>query len=714
MNFLCDQCKQKYHVADEKVRGRAVTRFKCKKCEHVIEIRTGGDADADAGSGPVEELSTAREIPASIPPPAATPVPRPTVPRPTTGSTGVPRPSTNSSLPTAAARAASSSLPGRPATGVGLSTSAANAASAARPSPTAPPRPTPAAPPRPTTSSSLPAAKSIPSRPSAPSPLRSSLSPRAEEPKKPATNASALLNATETGWYAGVRDVPVGPLTRSELAIKIEAGDITPDSLVWREGLNDWRPLRDVEELGDLLRQAGERMSGGLLGTMGRKAPTANVVPIAQARPAVRPGFESPESDGPEPAGDDEPTRMTSLAELIATSEAGNRTSAPAPAPAPAPARVSMEPPARAAMEPPPPARASMEPAATPRASMEPAAPARISMEPAAASPVVAPAVFEPVPAPKAAPVAPVSPAALVASSEPTMDIEPAAPFVLGPTTPAASTPQPAPLVATPRETKQGRLPVGVWVMMAGVGALGIAVGVVFRPAAPPPSPSAPVQAPAPPAAVEQPGVRTVGAEIHLPTEEPTPAAPIPPPAPPVVAPTPTPAPSRPAERARASTGGSSNGGSSGSGSAAGGASRGGLSAAQLAMMNAQLGGGGSAGVTGGSGPAPTTLRTAPQAESGGGLSGAARAGQVVEMLQRSNAVGSCWNSATRRNPAHPRESIRVQLDVNSAGRATAVRVNGADDPDLSTCIQQRARGQFYGAGGQVTAEASFNLTTGS
>ena len=48
MNFVCDQCKQKYHVADEKIRGRAVTRFRCKKCDNVIELR--GDAVQDATS----------------------------------------------------------------------------------------------------------------------------------------------------------------------------------------------------------------------------------------------------------------------------------------------------------------------------------------------------------------------------------------------------------------------------------------------------------------------------------------------------------------------------------------------------------------------------------------------------------------------------------------------------------------------------------------
>ena len=38
MNFICEKCKQKYHVADEKLQGRAVTRFRGKKCDHIIEL----------------------------------------------------------------------------------------------------------------------------------------------------------------------------------------------------------------------------------------------------------------------------------------------------------------------------------------------------------------------------------------------------------------------------------------------------------------------------------------------------------------------------------------------------------------------------------------------------------------------------------------------------------------------------------------------------
>jgi predicted Zn finger-like uncharacterized protein len=705
MNFLCDNCKQKYHVADEKVRGRAVTRFKCKKCDHVIEVRLAGSTEDATES--VADLSAARELPSSVPPPSPAPAPA-AAPRPATGPTAAPRPATG--LPTAPRQPTGTALPtaSRQPTGTALPTATATGA-APRPA-TAPRQPTGTAlptsaatsaaakpAPRPATGTGLPVANATTgTRPAAaPSPLRSGLTSRAGEPKKTPSSASMLLNATETGWYAGVRDVPVGPLTRAEVAAKIEAGDITPDSLVWREGLDDWRPLRSVDELSDLLRQAAEKMSGGLLGTMGRKpasapAPATNVVPIGQARPAEKPGAESLLDDAGE--ADDEPTRMTSLAELIAKNESSNRATRTGPqAAVPSAAKPAEKPEEQ-----------------KPAASAAPVAKPASEPEKPAVAPAVAPA--EP-PAPTAAPVAKISPAALAGPTDPTVSVEPSATpaFTMGAA--PAPTATPAPVVAQPQTAKKGGLPLGVWVLILGVGATGVAVGFVMRPAAPPPVAAAVApaitQVRATPA--EPPIGRSVAAEIHLPAEPAQAPAAAP------AEPTQPTAPAAPALQAAAAP--ATRSGSSGTRATNGGSggSRGGLTAEQLAMMNAQLGGAPAGVGSGSGGPTTSSLRTTQATDSpaGGGLTGAARAGQVLEMLNRSNAVGSCWNAATRRNPAHAREAIRVQVDVTSAGRATAVRVLGASDPELTNCIQTRARGQFYGAGGAITAEASFNLTPG-
>src|SRR5882724_11166870 len=37
MKFLCENCKAKYQIADDKVAGRTV-RMKCRKCGHMIEV----------------------------------------------------------------------------------------------------------------------------------------------------------------------------------------------------------------------------------------------------------------------------------------------------------------------------------------------------------------------------------------------------------------------------------------------------------------------------------------------------------------------------------------------------------------------------------------------------------------------------------------------------------------------------------------------------
>src|SRR5262249_55749982 len=50
MKFLCDRCKTKYSIADEKVR-RKILKIRCKNCSSIITVRDP-DAKPDAGSKP--------------------------------------------------------------------------------------------------------------------------------------------------------------------------------------------------------------------------------------------------------------------------------------------------------------------------------------------------------------------------------------------------------------------------------------------------------------------------------------------------------------------------------------------------------------------------------------------------------------------------------------------------------------------------------------
>lgn len=85
-------------------------------------------------------------------------------------------------------------------------------------------------------------------------------------------------------WHVSIQDVPVGPMKREELARKIGAGAVTGDSLCWREGFDDWRPLKDIAELAPLLRKSTP--PPGL-------APQRPGAPVS-ARPGQRPSGPAP------------------------------------------------------------------------------------------------------------------------------------------------------------------------------------------------------------------------------------------------------------------------------------------------------------------------------------------------------------------------------------------------------------------------------------
>jgi hypothetical protein len=50
-------------------------------------------------------------------------------------------------------------------------------------------------------------------------------------------------------WHVAVNDSPVGPHTRDEIARMLLAGTVNAQSLAWREGLDDWLPIRSIPEL---------------------------------------------------------------------------------------------------------------------------------------------------------------------------------------------------------------------------------------------------------------------------------------------------------------------------------------------------------------------------------------------------------------------------------------------------------------------------------
>ena len=90
--------------------------------------------------------------------------------------------------------------------------------------------------------------------------LAQALQPGAALPSVPAaasTPAEASTTApagppplpTGTQWYLGQDGRQIGPLTSSDIRARVAAGTGTPETLVWRAGLEAWARLGDMPEL---------------------------------------------------------------------------------------------------------------------------------------------------------------------------------------------------------------------------------------------------------------------------------------------------------------------------------------------------------------------------------------------------------------------------------------------------------------------------------
>ncbi|MBW1811059.1 MAG: zinc-ribbon domain-containing protein [Deltaproteobacteria bacterium] len=54
-------------------------------------------------------------------------------------------------------------------------------------------------------------------------------------------------------WYCAIEDEQVGPLGLAEVENRWESGQISPDSLAWHPGMEDWKPVKDIPKLRYLL-----------------------------------------------------------------------------------------------------------------------------------------------------------------------------------------------------------------------------------------------------------------------------------------------------------------------------------------------------------------------------------------------------------------------------------------------------------------------------
>jgi predicted Zn finger-like uncharacterized protein len=234
LKFFCDQCKAKYQIADDKVVGKTV-RMKCRKCGHIIELRAevtessviAGLAAMPSSSAPPASLSSGLSSDA--------PAPRPVAPKP---------PARPPPKPNALATSLTSTKP-----------------AAAKPE-------------RLPTGSALAGA------------FKSSVQ-REEEGSAPFDMADL---APGDDWYVAVNGVPVGPIRIAEVRRKAALGAVTEDSLVWQEGLDEWRPLKTFPNLAANVREAA---ASGRISMTPPPPEGRHSSPPAPRSPSMRTGTQS-------------------------------------------------------------------------------------------------------------------------------------------------------------------------------------------------------------------------------------------------------------------------------------------------------------------------------------------------------------------------------------------------------------------------------------
>lgn len=565
--------------------------------------------------------------------------------------------------------------------------------------------------------------------------------PAAPAPRRPAAPPSSP--AALDGWHAAIQDVPVGPLSRDELSKKMAAGAVNEASLVWREGLEDWRPLREVPELLAFLRETRKPKTaprpprpaaprppapGARAGAPRRPAPPPAAPRPAAPRPAA-PRPARPAARGGMVAGrgaaaaaaldglsdfdqDDEPTRVGSAIDFEAVEREREAARREQSKPAALPPEPEPSAPSAAAPKPAAPAK----PAAPPKKPAAPKPAAKPAVEPAAAKA----ATPEP-PAEAEAPAS--SPGATPSPLSGPSDDDAFDPFSASQPPPAeeesddkaaAAMPVPvaAPLategqLAVPAEEKKRGLPIGAWIAIAGAMAFGVALAVIVGQKlilTPEPQPVATTE-PTPPPTAEP------DDPLELPPEEPeTPETPE------------TPAegdtPEEPSEETETETEpaapASGSGQRAGSRRSHGGGARPASNDTETTPSRPTGGRGGStlsaeaqarfdrAAGDSTSGMARVRERAGVLDERRSAGGGGLNADQIRAVVARERSgVQRCYESAARRTGQAPSTRLDVDITVGGSGTVTSARVRGTAFADLSTCVQRTVlRWRFPATGG--------------
>lgn len=219
MQFVCDRCKAKYDIDEARLRGKSV-KIRCRACGNILEVR-----DPNLPPGSVPSL-----------PPVAPPRGRERVATPI-GAARVPA----GPPPRAAAPAARVPAPGGPL-GQRFQQAFAGREAAAAEAPSSAPG-------------------SAPPAGAADDATHIIAAPFLGEAAKAAAAQEVARKLAR--WHVSIRNQPMGPMNEEAIRRHIENGEVNVNSLVWREGFDEWRALGQVRDLSYLAELAVKVAGGG-------------------------------------------------------------------------------------------------------------------------------------------------------------------------------------------------------------------------------------------------------------------------------------------------------------------------------------------------------------------------------------------------------------------------------------------------------------------
>jgi GYF domain 2 len=126
----------------------------------------------------------------------------------------------------------------------------------------------------------------------------------AQAEQRAAKREAAKASPGKAEWYVGIDGQPVGPVDKAYLKSQIDAGKVTPQSLVWREELTDWKPLNNFPELRELV--AAKIVVATPTGAASAPVALTRSKAPEPAPPSPRlssPGPSSPRPGSPRPSG---------------------------------------------------------------------------------------------------------------------------------------------------------------------------------------------------------------------------------------------------------------------------------------------------------------------------------------------------------------------------------------------------------------------------